>query len=445
MSASRARTRHDAVRIIEAKRDGRELDDDEIDWIVDGFTRGVVAPEQMSALAMAIYFRGMSDRETARWTAAMVGTGTRLDLTGLTRGGRLVPTVDKHSTGGVGDAITLVLTPLLATWDVAVPQLSGRGLGHTGGTLDKLESIPGWRARLDAGEMRSVLSRTGAVICAAGADLAPADRDLYALRDVTGTVPSIPMLAASIMSKKIAEGTGALVLDVKFGSGAFRPARADAEELARLMVGIGQASGVRTSALVTAMHTPLGRAVGNALEVAEAVEILDGGGPADMVELTCALAREALAAVGIADADPHERLTDGRAMDSFRAMIAAQGGDPDASLPRAAHTEELRAPGPGRLTWDALGVGRASWLSGAGRSRPGQAVDPAAGVVLHRVEGDEVAAGDPVATVHAGDPGRLPAALEELRGALGVDARPAGAGARGRGPAGTVVGVVRGW
>ncbi len=286
--------RHDAVRIIEAKRDGRELDDDEIDWIVDGFTRGVVAPEQLSALAMAIYFRGMTEREISRWTTAMVGSGTRMDLSGLTRGGRVVPTVDKHSTGGVGDAITLVLTPLLATWDVAVPQLSGRGLGHTGGTLDKLESIPGWRADLDADEMRAVLTRTGAVICAAGADLAPADRALYALRDVTGTVPSIPMIAASIMSKKIAEGTGALVLDVKFGSGAFLPDPADAAELARVMVGIGAAAGVRTSALVTANNTPLGRAVGNALEVAEAREILAGGGPEDMVDLTCALAEEAL-------------------------------------------------------------------------------------------------------------------------------------------------------
>lgn len=446
--------RHDAVRIIEAKRDGKELDDDEIDWIVDGFTRGVVAPEQMSALAMAIYFRGMADPEIARWTTAMVESGTRLDLSGLTRAGRVVPSVDKHSTGGVGDAITLVLTPLLATWDVAVPQLSGRGLGHTGGTLDKLESIPGWRADLDSDEMRRILSDTGAVICAAGADLAPADRALYALRDVTGTVASIPMIAASIMSKKIAEGTGALVLDVKFGSGAFLPDPADAAELARVMVQIGAASGVRTSALVTAMHTPLGRAVGNALEVAECLEILAGGGPADMIELTCALAREALAAVGINDADPRTRLSDGRAMDSYRAMIAAQSGDPDAPLPRADHVEELRSPESGRLTWDALGVGRASWLSGAGRSRPGEQVDPAAGVLLHRVEGDEVRAGDLVATVHASDPQRLPAALAELRGALGVGERggadgrdrgPAGGTRQKREPAGAVVQRLRGW
>ena len=429
--------RHDAVRIIEAKRDGRELDDDEIDWIVDGFTRGVVAPEQMSALAMAIYFRGMTEREISRWTTAMVGSGTRMDLSGLTRGGRVVPTVDKHSTGGVGDAITLVLTPLLATWDVAVPQLSGRGLGHTGGTLDKLESIPGWRADLDADEMRAVLTRTGAVICAAGADLAPADRALYALRDVTGTVPSIPMIAASIMSKKIAEGTGALVLDVKFGSGAFLADPADAAELARVMVGIGAAASVRTSALVTANHTPLGRAVGNALEVAEAREILAGGGPADMVDLTCALALEALAAVGIPDADPRARLADGRAMDSYRAMISAQGGDPDAVLPRAAHVEEVRAPASGPIRWDALGVGRASWLSGAGRTRPGEAVDPGAGVMLHRVEGEHVRVGEVVATVHAGDTARLPAALDEVAAAFGTGPD--------RGPAGVVTERLRGW
>ena len=430
-------SRHHAVRIIEAKRDGRELDDDEIDWIVDGFTRGVVAPEQMSALAMAIYFRGMTDREISRWTTAMVGSGTRMDLTGLTRGGTVVPTVDKHSTGGVGDAITLVLTPLLATWNVAVPQLSGRGLGHTGGTLDKLESIPGWRADLDADEMRDVLARTGAVICAAGADLAPADRALYALRDVTGTVPSIPMIAASIMSKKIAEGTGALVLDVKFGSGAFLPDPADAAELARVMVEIGAAAGVRASALVTANHTPLGRAVGNALEVAECLEILAGGGPADMVDLTCALAQEALEAVGISDVDPRGRLADGRAMDSYRAMISAQGGHPDALLPRADHIEEVRATEAGPITWDALGVGRASWLTGAGRARPGEAVDPGAGVLLHRVEGDRVRAGEVVATVHASAPERLPAAIEELTAALGTGA--------GSGPAGAVAERLRGW
>ncbi|HJC28828.1 MAG TPA: thymidine phosphorylase [Candidatus Dietzia intestinipullorum] len=428
-----------AVRLIEAKRDGRELDDDEVDWLLDAYTRGLVPDEQMSAFAMAVFFRGMTDRETARWTSAMVASGGRMDFSGLARAGRRVPTVDKHSTGGVGDAVTLVLTPLLATWDVAVPQLSGRGLGHTGGTLDKLEAIAGWRADLDADEMRAALERVGAVICAAGADLAPADRALYALRDVTGTVPSIPLIASSIMSKKIAEGTGSLVLDVKCGSGAFMVDRAGAAELARVMVEIGTAADVRTSALVTAMHTPLGRAVGNALEVAECLEILAGGGPRDMVDLTCALAAEALESVGIGD-DPRERLDDGRAMDSYRAMIAAQGGAADAPLPTARETEVVRAPAAGVLRWDALGVGRASWLSGAGRTRPGESVDPAAGVRLERVEGEHVRGGEPVATVHAGDPARLPAALDELSGALAI-----GGPETARGPAGVVLERHRGW
>lgn len=428
-----------AVRMIEAKRDGREFDDDEIDWILDAYSRGVVAPEQMSALAMAVYFRGMTDREIARWTAAMVASGSRMDFADLTRAGRSVPTVDKHSTGGVGDAVTLVLTPLLATWEVAVPQLSGRGLGHTGGTLDKLEAIPGWRADVSAVEMRRILESAGAVICAAGVDLAPADRALYALRDVTGTVPSIPLIASSIMSKKIAEGTGSLVLDVKCGSGAFLAERDDAAELARVMVEIGTAADVKTSALVTAMHTPLGRAVGNALEVAEVLEILAGGGPADMIDLTCDLAEEVLASVGIHD-DPRERLADGRAMDSFRAMISAQGGDPDAPLPRARHTEDLLARASGTVEWDALGVGRASWLSGAGRTVPGEQVDPTAGVFLHHIEGDEVSEGDVVATISAGDSDRLPGAVNELESALLVAARPGG-----RGPAGVVMERLRGW
>ena len=433
----------DPVRIIETKRDGGALTDRQIDWVVSAYTRGEIAAEQMSALAMAVYFRGLDDRELSRWTAAMVDSGTRLDFTGLRRDGREVPTVDKHSTGGVGDAITLVLTPLLATWPVAVPQLSGRGLGHTGGTLDKLEAVSGWRADLDPDRMRRILSRTGAVICAAGADLAPADRALYALRDITGTVPSLPLIASSIMSKKIAEGTSVLVLDVKCGSGAFMGERGDAELLAETMVGIGTEAGMRCSALVTAMHTPLGRAVGNALEVAECVEILAGGGPADMVRLTCELAAEALAAVGIEE-DPAQRLRDGRAMDSWRAMLRAQGGDPDAPLPRARHTVQVPAPRSGVVCWDALGVGRASWTSGAGRSRPGQTVDAGAGVWLDRVEGERVRVGQPVATLHADDEDRIPAALHQLEAALTVvadtDTAPPG-----RGPAGEVWARHRSW
>jgi thymidine phosphorylase len=275
---------HDAVDVIATKRDGGELSDDQIDWVIDGFTRGIVAHEQMSALAMAILLRGMTRREVARWTDAMIRSGERMDFSGLSR-----PTTDKHSTGGVGDKITLPLAPLVAACGAAVPQLSGRGLGHTGGTLDKLESIPGWRADLSNAEMMKQLESVGAVVCAAGPGLAPADKELYALRDVTGTVESIPLIASSIMSKKIAEGTGALVLDVKVGSGAFMKSLDSAEELARAMVDLGTDEGLRTVALLTDMATPLGRTAGNALEVRESIEVLAGGGPPDVVELTLAL------------------------------------------------------------------------------------------------------------------------------------------------------------
>ncbi|KGM16729.1 pyrimidine-nucleoside phosphorylase, partial [Actinotalea fermentans ATCC 43279 = JCM 9966 = DSM 3133] len=316
--------RFDAVDIIRTKRDGGRLLPEEIDWVVDAYTRGVVADEQMSALAMAILLKGMEREEIARWTAAMIASGERLDFSSLSR-----PTADKHSTGGVGDKITLPLAPLVAACGVAVPQLSGRGLGHTGGTLDKLESIAGWRAALSNEQMIAQLEDVGAVICAAGSGLAPADRKLYALRDVTGTVEAIPLIASSIMSKKIAEGTGSLVLDVKVGSGAFMKDVAQARELARTMVDLGTDAGVRTVALLTDMSTPLGLTVGNALEVRESVEVLAGGGPADVVELTVALAREMLAAAGRGDVDPADALADGRAMDAWRRMIAAQGGDPD--------------------------------------------------------------------------------------------------------------------
>ncbi|MGA8247055.1 MAG: thymidine phosphorylase, partial [Nocardioides sp.] len=321
---------HDAVEVIGAKRDGGELTDSQIDWVIDAYTRGQVADEQMSALAMAILLNGMTRREIGRWTAAMIATGERMDFSSLSR-----PTADKHSTGGVGDKITLPLAPLVAACGVAVPQLSGRGLGHTGGTLDKLESIPGWRAALSNDEMLSQLESVGAVVCAAGDGLAPADKKLYALRDVTGTVPAIPLIASSIMSKKIAEGTGSLVLDVKVGTGAFMHTVDDARELATTMVALGQDAGVHTVALLTDMSTPLGHTAGNAIEVAESLDVLAGGGPADVVELTLALAREMLAGAGRADVDPAEKLADGSAMDSWRAMVAAQGGDPDAPLPTA--------------------------------------------------------------------------------------------------------------
>src|SRR4051812_12922604 len=380
-----------AVDVIVAKRDKGELADAQIDWVVDAYTRGVVAEEQMSALAMAILLNGMTRREIERWTAAMIASGERMDFSGLSR-----PTADKHSTGGVGDKITLPLAPLVASCGVAVPQLSGRGLGHTGGTLDKLESVPGWRASLANAEMLAQLEDVGAVICAAGEGLAPADRKLYALRDVTGTVEAIPLIASSIMSKKIAEGTGALVLDVKVGSGAFMKSVPDARELARTMVDLGTDAGVRTVALLTNMQTPLGLTAGNALEVREAMEVLAGGGPDDVVELTLALAREMLAAAGRDGVDPAEALADGRAMDVWRRMIAAQGGDPDAPLPVARETHTVLAPADGVLVrLDALAVGLAAWRLGAGRARKEDVVQAAAGVELHAKRGAAGRAGGP--------------------------------------------------
>ena len=406
-----------AVDVIVAKRDGGELTDDQIDWVVDAYTRGAVADEQMSALAMAILLNGMGRREIARWTDAMIRSGERMDWSGLDR-----PTADKHSTGGVGDKITLPLAPLVAACGVAVPQLSGRGLGHTGGTLDKLESIPGWRAALSNDEMLAQLRDVGAVICAAGSGLAPADKKLYALRDVTGTVEAIPLIASSIMSKKIAEGTGALVLDVKVGSGAFMKDVGRARELAETMVGLGRDAGVRTAALLTAMDTPLGRTAGNALEVAESVEVLEGGGPADVVELTLALAREMLRGAGVTDVDPADRLADGSAMDAWRAMVRAQGGDPLATLPRAAEVLVVPAPATGTLTrLDALAVGRCAWRLGAGRARKEDPVSAGAGVVMHAKPGEPVRAGEPLLTLHADDPDRFARAVEALVGGIEVD------------------------
>jgi thymidine phosphorylase len=405
-----------AVDVIVAKRDGHELTDGQVDWVVDAYTRGVVADEQMSALAMAILLNGMSPREVARWTAAMIASGERMSFASLAR-----PTVDKHATGGVGDKITLPLAPLVAACGAAVPQLSGRGLAHTGGTLDKLESIPGWRASLTNDEMLAVLRDVGAVVCAAGAGLAPADRKLYALRDVTGTVEAIPLIASSIMSKKIAEGTGALVLDVKVGSGAFTKDAGPARELATTMVGLGTDAGVRTVAVLTAMDTPLGRTAGNAIEVAESVEVLAGGGPADVVELTLVLAREMLAAAGIDGVDPADRLADGSAMDHWRRMVRAQGGEPDAPLPKARESQTVPVPATGTLTrLDALGVGVAAWRLGAGRARKEDPVSAGAGVVMHAKPGDEVRAGEPLLTLHTDEPERFEAALAALEGAYAV-------------------------
>ena len=407
---------HDAVEVIIAKRDGHRLSDSQIDWVVDAYTRGVVADEQMSALAMAILLNGMDRAEIARWTAAMIASGERMDFSSLSR-----PTADKHSTGGVGDKITLPLAPLVAACGVAVPQLSGRGLGHTGGTLDKLESIPGWRAALSNEEMLAQLEDVGAVICAAGSGLAPADKKLYALRDVTGTVEAIPLIASSIMSKKIAEGTGALVLDVKVGSGAFMKDLDRARELATTMVGLGKDAGVHTVALLTDMDTPLGLTAGNALEVRESVEVLSGGGPADVVELTLALAREMLAGAGRDDVDPAAVLSSGRAMDAWRAMISAQGGDPSAPLPRARETHVVPAPASGVLTrLDAMAVGMAAWRLGAGRASQGDVVQAGAGVEWHARPGDTVTAGEPLLTLHTDEPERFERALASLEGGFSV-------------------------
>jgi thymidine phosphorylase len=409
----------DAVDVIRTKRDRRELSDAQVDWVVDAYTRGVVADEQMSALAMAILLNGMTHRETARWTAAMIASGERLDFSGL-RGpdGRTRPTADKHSTGGVGDKITLPLAPLVAAFGVAVPQLSGRGLGHTGGTLDKLESIPGWRAGLSNEEMLAQLGTVGAVICAAGSGLAPADKKLYALRDVTGTVEAIPLIASSIMSKKIAEGTGSLVLDVKVGSGAFMKDEDRARELAQTMVALGKDAGVNTVALLTNMATPLGLTVGNAIEVEESVEVLAGGGPEDVVELTVRLAEEMLSCAGVHDADPGEALKDGRAMDVWRRMIAAQGGDPDASLPAANESEVVYAAADGVLVeLDALKVGVAAWRLGAGRARKEDPVQAGAGVRLHAKPGAFVRAGEPLMTLLTDTPERFERAKDALEGA----------------------------
>jgi len=407
---------HDAVEVISAKRDRQELSDGQIDWVVDAYTRGAVADEQMAALAMAILLNGMNRREIGRWTDAMIASGERMDFSALSR-----PTADKHSTGGVGDKITLPLAPLVAACGVAVPQLSGRGLGHTGGTLDKLESIPGWRAALSNDEMLAQLESVGAVICAAGDGLAPADKKLYALRDVTGTVPAIPLIASSIMSKKIAEGTGVLVLDVKVGTGAFMPNVDEARELATTMVALGQDAGVHTVALLTDMSTPLGLTAGNAVEVQESVDVLAGGGPADVVELTLALAREMLAGAGRPDVDPAEKLTDGSAMDAWRAMVTAQGGDPSAPLPRARETHVVAAPASGTLTrLDALAVGLAAWRLGAGRARKEDAVQSGAGVVWHARPGDAVTEGDPLFTLRTDEPERFARALEVLEGGYDV-------------------------
>ena len=410
---------YSAVELIIKKREHQVLDTKEINWLVENYTSGIVADEQMSAMAMAILLNGMNREEIRDLTMAMIASGERLDFSGLS-----AKTADKHSTGGVGDKITLPLAPLVASYGIAVPQLSGRGLGHTGGTLDKLEAIPGWQATMSNTELYSQLAEVGAVICAAGKGLAPADRKLYSLRDVTGTVEAIPLIASSIMSKKIAEGTQSLVLDVKVGSGAFMKTLDRANELAKVLVQLGKDAGVNTSALLTDMSTPLGKKIGNALEVEESIEVLSGGGPEDVIEITVELAKEMLKLSGITDVDPRENLSNGKALEKWREMIKAQGGDPDAELPKAEHWHVVRAKESGYVSsLEAISVGVASWRLGAGRERKEDAVQFGAGIEIHAQVGTAVTAGDPVMTLYTETPERFERAIALAEEAIGISER----------------------
>jgi thymidine phosphorylase len=414
----------DAPTVIRTKRDGGRLSDAAIDWVIDAYTNGRIADEQMSALLMAVFLRGMDYGETARWTSAMVASGERMDYTDLRRGGKPLRTVDKHSTGGVGDKITLPLVSVVAACGGAVPQASGRGLGHTGGTLDKLESIAGFTGVMTNDQVRQQLCEIGAAIFAAG-QLAPADAKLYALRDITATVESLPLIASSVMSKKIAEGAGALVLDVKVGSGALLRSESLCRELTETMIALGAEHGLPTCALLTDMNRPLGAAVGNALEVAEALEVLAGGGPPDVVELTVRLAREMLEIAGIDTRDPEQTLRDGTAMDRFRALIAAQGGDLSVPLPVGKYSETVTAARSGTMgDIDAMAVGLAVWRLGAGRSRPGELVQPGAGIRIHRRPGSPVAAGEPLFTLYTDTPERFERAMAELDAGFKVTDTP---------------------
>ena len=406
-----------AVELIVAKREKQELSTEQINWLVANYTSGAVADEQMSAMAMAILLNGMNRREIRDLTLAMIASGERLDFSSLT-----IPTADKHSTGGVGDKITLMLAPLVAVFGVAVPQLSGRGLGHTGGTLDKLEAIPGWQASITNQQMHDQLEKVNAVICAAGAGLAPADKKLYALRDVTGTVEAIPLIASSIMSKKIAEGTSALVLDVKVGSGAFMKTLERAQELAQVLTQLGADAGVKTSALLTDMSTPLGRKVGNALEVDEAVEVLSGGGSQDLIDITVELAREMLRLSGKTDVDVAAALNDGRAMDKWNEMIRAQHGDPTEKLQVAKHEHTILADSSGFVNeLDALAVGTASWRLGAGRARKEDPVQFGAGIILHAKRGEKIEKGAPLMTLYTDEAERFDRAVEALSGGIKIE------------------------
>ena len=422
-----------AVEVITKKRDGGALSRDEIDFFVKGVTAGSLPDYQASALLMAILIRGMSEEETAWLTDSMVHSGVHVDL-------RDIPgvKVDKHSTGGVGDKTSLILAPLAAACGVPVPMMSGRGLGHTGGTLDKLEAIPGFRVNLSLEEMKTALVRTRCAMIGQTAQIAPADKKLYALRDVTGTIESVALISASIMSKKIAEGIDALVLDVKTGSGAFMKTEADSRRLAESLVSIGLASGVKTEAVITEMDTPLGCMVGNALEVIESCEVLKGGGPRDLIDVSLDLTARMLV-LGKVAADRAEAMRQvqqaidsGAGLEQFRRIIEHQGGDPRvvddySRLPSAPERRTVAAPRHGFLVrLDAEAVGRASVALGAGRDRVEDPVDPAVGVIVRAKPGDEVRAGDAVLEMHYRDRGRLESAEQLLTQAIVVgDERPA--------------------
>jgi pyrimidine-nucleoside phosphorylase len=416
--------------IIERKRDGGELTPGEIRAFTDGYRAGEVEDYQMSAFLMAVLFRGLSRRELSALTGAIVDSGKRLDFSG-----GAVPAVDKHSTGGVGDKVSLVLAPLVAEAGLRVPMMSGRGLGHTGGTLDKLEAIPGFRTGLELDEFRRVLDEVGCAMIGQTDEIAPLDGRLYGLRDVTGTVPSVPLIASSIVSKKVAEGVEALVLDVKCGSGAFMREEGDALELARTLVELSGEQGLPATALVTGMEAPLGRAVGNALEVAEAVACLRGGGPGDLRRVTLALSSELLARSGGEDRDGARRrlagiLDRGRAAERFARMVEAQGGDPGivdepGRLPAAEVVTTFPAPRSGFLARiDARAVGLAAVELGAGRRRMGEEVDPAVGLVVERRPGQPVEDGEPLLTVHAADEATASAARRRLEEAVRVVPEP---------------------
>ncbi len=417
-----------AVDLIGLKRDRKTLPDDGIRWLIDAYTRDEVADYQMSAMAMAIVLNGLDRRELATWTEAMLTSGDVLDFSDIP-----IPKIDKHSTGGVGDKISIPLAPLVAACGIAVPMMSGRGLGHTGGTLDKLESIEGFTTRINKERFRSILEAHNLVLAGQSETMVPADRKLYGLRDASGTVPSIPLISSSIMSKKLSEGLDGLLLDVKTGSGAFMQTLEDARELANTMVGIGEASGVDTVALITSMDQPLGNEVGNANEIAESIAVLNGSGPADVTELTLEFGTVMLELGGIPDAKPQleEAIANGSALEKLKDVARAHGGDPSmiddpSLLPVAPHVESITAPASGYVTkCDALAVGLSTTRLGAGRERQEDEINHGVGVTIHAKLGDEVRAGDPLATVRFSDPVRWESQRDHLASAWEIgDQRP---------------------